>query len=267
LVKNDPKYDHDALFESQVDKELWDWGRPVGKYIQDCYVKSGMHDTLAKLLQEADKPPRFEFDVYGQVEDVPILCKPDCELIRKGVRIVLDWKVMGFAAKKSGISPKPGYRLCMDGYEAAKPSQSHGSSHEKYKPRMLDDLEINTWALEDSWPKWADQLAIYGWALGDGIVGDDTIYMIDQLVCKPRPKGYPLIRVANFRAQIRRSYQRYVADRLVKLWTAVESGHLFPELSRRESDWRLDVLNREAQCRRVKPESLMSRLSRPTFRG
>jgi len=265
--RRDPEYSEDALIESQVDEALWDWARPVGQYLMKCYTDSQMYGELCKLIWEADSEPRFEFDVYGQIEGVPIFGKPDCEFIRKGARILLDWKVMGFAAKKSGISPYQGYRLCRDGYNAPKPSQSHGNSHKKYKPRMLGDLEINTWALEDSCMKWADQLAMYGWVLGDGIVGDDTIYMIDQLVCKPMPKGYPLIRVANFRAQIRRSYQRHVADRLVKLWRVLESGHIFPELSREESDWRLDVLNKEAMCRRVKPNSLLSRLSRPDFRG
>lgn len=263
----DNEYSLDALMEDQVDEGMRDWAWPVGKYLFDCYKLSGMHQDLVRLIAEADTTPRFEFDVTGEIEGVPIFGKPDCEFTRKGTRIILDWKVMGFQGKKSGVSPYKGYRLCRDGYGGDKPSQSHGKTHAAYIPREVGDLELNTLCLEDSNDKWADQLCIYGWTLGNGEVGDDTVYMIDQLVCKPMPEGYPLIRVANFRARVRVSYQRYVADRLKRLWNAVQTEHIFQDLTKEESDQQMWILNETAKRARLRPNSPIARFSRPVFRG
>ncbi len=262
-------YSFEALFESQVEPHNRDWAREAGKYLKQCYHVSGMHDTLVDLLKGADEDPRFEFSVTGEILGVPILGKPDCEFVRKGRRVVLDWKVMGFCAKKSGISPAKGYRLCRDGFESDKPSRSHEQAHPKFRPMDVDGMEVNELCLEDSKTEWADQLSIYGWALGSGDLGDETIYMIDQLVGKPMPDQFNLIRVANFRAGIRPSYQQYVADRLVTCWNAVQSGHIFQDRSREESDAEVERLCDQAKRIRANPTSVFSRFCRPTtqFRG
>jgi hypothetical protein len=79
-------------------------------------------------------------------------------------------------------------------------------------------------------------------------VGDeDMVTCIDQLACKPTEDRFPLIRVAQHRCRISKDWQLKLKDRLVKCWGIIQSGHIFDDLSREESDARCEVLDMEKE--------------------
>ena len=60
---------------------------------------------------------------------------------------------------------------CRDGF-VGKQSKSHDTEHNAFLAYQHGDLTINTSYLEAANPPWADQLSLYGWALGEKI-GDE----------------------------------------------------------------------------------------------
>ena len=55
---------------------------------------TGAFDELLAMLHKSKEPPRFEFEVRGDIKGVPIVGKPDCRFIHEcGVHVILDWKV------------------------------------------------------------------------------------------------------------------------------------------------------------------------------
>jgi hypothetical protein len=246
---NDPKYEFPALFEAQVEKHNRDWALEEGRYIFECYKVAGAYDTLLGLLKLAIKPPRFEFEVRAEILGVPFLGKPDCQFILPGpVEVVHDFKVNGYCAK-SGTSPVKGYMICNDGFQAAngKQNKSHGQAHKQFRPIDVHGYTIDEGCLEDCDTGWADQLSMYGWALGQPI-GGNTVLSIDQIVAKPVPEGRPLLRVSSYRARVRKSYQEHLANRLKKCWEVVQSGHIFRDMSREDSDARMSLLDGQAMA-------------------
>lgn len=241
-----PEFEFDNLFVEQVDSHHRDWALPASLFTFDRYIESGAYDDLLAMLQKAKEPPQFEFTAMATVHGVPLLGKPDCRFIHEaGFAVILDWKVMGFASK-SGTSPTKYYQLCRDGYTAEKQSRSHGCAHKGYVPLDYHGFEINTSSMEDAKPMYADQISIYSWVSG-GEVGDDVVAAIDELVCRPGEE-FPLIRVSNLRARIAMVYQYALLHRIMACWEAIDSGHIFKDLSREESD---------AKCHRLSEIALM----------
>jgi hypothetical protein len=241
----DPKYEFEALFEAQVEPHNRDWAREEGEYIFECYKIAGQYDTLLALLQKSIEPPRMEFEVRTTIEGVPMLCKPDLRFVLPGpVKITHDFKVNGYCSK-SATSPNKGYMICTDGYKAAdgKQSKSHGTTHKQFQPIDFHGLTIDAGALEDCSTEWADQLSLYAWALGEKPGDPETVISVDQIVAKPVPESRPLLRVASFRARVRKSYQELLLKRLKTCWEVIQSGHIFRDLSREESDQRMKLLD------------------------
>lgn len=227
----------------QVEPHNRDWARGEGEYIYAAYVQSGFFDLLLQQLQQSKRPPRFEFEVRGFVQGVPVLCKPDCQFVTPAsVEVVHDWKVNGFCSK-SATSPCKGYALCMDGYIAAKQSKSHGTEHGQYLAYQHKDITINTTYLEASNPSWADQLSLYGWSLGEKIGDEDVVLSIHQTVAKAVPQCRPLLRVASYRARVAAEYQRKLVERLKRCWESITSGHIFLDMRREDSDARCAILD------------------------
>ena len=52
--------------------------------------------------------------------------------------------------------------------------------------------------------------------------------------------------MAAFRALVARDYQTTLAGRLKRCWDAITSGHVFPDLSREDSDARCGTLDAAA---------------------
>ncbi len=257
-----PGFDLDELFEKQVELQNRDWARGAGKYAFDCYLKSGAMLALMVELETAESEPRFEFTIQGDIAYsinlgisggenrtvegvVPLLGKPDLYYVTVGgSHIVYDFKVNGFCGN-SATSPKPGFTIIRDGWDHDdyKPSRGEGRAHKNCTLTNVDGILINeNIFFEDISDDWAVQLTIYGWELGVP-VEEPFVAGIEQLVAKPIGEEYPLIRVASHRAIISQEYQRNLCLRLHAMWSSIQSGYIFTDRTREESDAHCAVLD------------------------
>jgi hypothetical protein len=246
------------IFETQVELHNRPWALIHGKYVFDCYIKSG---ALAALMLELDTrvgDPQFEFTLQGTIttetciEGVPFLGKPDLKFVTAGGDIlVYDWKVNGYCSR-SATSPKRGYLSCNDSWQVhengVKQTRGNGNPHKDTIATMCRGITLDcAHYMEDIDQSWATQLAIYTWMLGAPI-GTKAIIGIDQLCCKPHPKANdghnPLIRVARFRARISEDFQKKVFNDAVECWNVIHSGHIFRDLSEAESYKKQQELDR-----------------------
>jgi hypothetical protein len=279
----EPKYEFQAIFESQVEPHNRDWALEEGRYVFECYVLTGAYDELLKELEQSKEPPRFEFSVDGVVGGVPLTGKPDCRFVHRcGVHVILDWKVKGYCSKY-GASPSKGYALCRDGYNAiklgidktkkepdGKQSRSHNTSHENYLACDHRGVIINSGYLEGCNSEYADQCSMYGWLLGEKVGDEDVVCCIDEIVCKYMGEdARPLLRVANHRARVKGDYQFKLLERAQSCWNAITSGYIFPEFTKEESDARCEVLDEMSvglQSSGTDLDNWFNEIARPRFR-
>jgi len=228
-------YDKDVIFESQVEKHNWDWARIAGQICFDKYRDCGALADLMSDLQKAVGPPRFEFSVEDFIEfngfEVPLLGKPDIYFINElGVRVIYDWKVNGYCSKRN-TSPMKGYICCRD---------LRNQDRYQHKDAVLGPYKgvtINVMmCLEDGNKEWADQLSIYSWLLGEPIGGENVVFGIDQIT------GPSCSRISSHRLRIKPAWQFNLAARACQIWEIVDSGHIFREMSREESDAKMQQL-------------------------
>ena len=193
---SDPRYELPTLFEAQVEPQNRDWALEEGKYVFDSYVLSGFYDEILALLRTAKEPPRFEFAVEAAINGVPFMGKPDCRFVTAGgVNVVHDWKCNGYCSKHT-TSPCRSYMRRRDGFVSGRPSKSHDAEHREFLACQHGDLTINTTYLESANTDWADQLSLYGWALGERIGDEDVVLSIHQVVAAPTD-ARPQLRVAS----------------------------------------------------------------------
>lgn len=263
----DPKYGYDALFEAQVEKHNRDFAGPDGDHVFDGYVYSGFYQELLDAVLASPTDPRFEFEIRAIIDGVPFLGKPDCLYTTPGgLTVVHDFKVNGYFGK-SNTSPTKGYMLCKDGYADKKPNKSNGKAHENFKPMTHMGTVIDAGALEDCKTDWADQLSLYGWALGCKIGDPNVVLSIDQCTAKPDPLGEtkPLLRFSKYKARVRKSYQELILKRLKKCWELINSDHLFRDLSKEDSAARMEILI--AQAENSHERDALGDAMVPAFRG
>lgn len=233
LVGKDPKFEFETLFEKQVESQNRDWAREHGKYAFDYYQKAGALADIMLELQQSIASPRFEFDVLGTVQHreknytVPLLGKPDVYFVNgEGCSVTLDFKVNGWLSPRT-VSPKPGYLKI----------RTHNSllgPHKECVPIMHRGMMINgSQYLDDIDEEWARQLTIYSLLCGADL-GDGYIVAIDQFACKPAGV-FPDIRIAQHRLRIRPEFQLSVMDTAQSIWDAINSDHIFRDLSKQES--------------------------------
>jgi hypothetical protein len=233
----DPQFELRALFESQVEKQNWDHAFQFGERCFDNYVATGAYDDLLTLMQGATSPPQFEFDARGTIDGVPLFGKPDCCFtLPNGIQVVLDWKVKGYCSKW-GASPSKHYRLCRDGLDWPKPSRSDGKTHKGYTPIDFHGLEIHSGGMEEGNKDWAVQLAIYSWLMGTEPGDENVVVCIDEIVSKSRQKEElpPLLRIAQHRSRISKSFQMEVLAGLKTLWNSIQTGWIRQDLTQEES--------------------------------
>jgi len=241
---SDPRFEFEAIFCDQVEEQNRDWARENGKYVFECYQKSGAYDELLNLLKQSKFSPQFEFKIEGTIEAVPLLGKPDLRFVHPdGAHVILDWKVNGYCSK-TATSPYKNYRLVRDGWDGT-PSRGANQAHKNYRPIIWKGIEIHDGWLEDANHDWADQLAIYSWLLGEPVGDENVVVCIDQIVAKPT-NSKPLLRVANHRARISNVHQQNLLARIKKCWEAITSGHIFADMSREENDARCSMLEQQA---------------------
>lgn len=263
------EYDLETLMEAQVDADCLPFAYRAGQHTFDRYKICGAYDELLEDLQTSDSPPKFEFTLMDEIGGVPLIGKPDCWYTRNDIQVVLDWKVMGYCSRHTQ-SPKKLYRYCRDtwGADAAKPTRGGAKAHPKYVELDHHGHKIGTHWLEDVDKKWADQIAIYSWMLGVDVGDESMVTCIDQLACKPHPDGdEPLIRVAQHRCRISSFWQHSLLGRLQDCWNTVNSGHIFSDLSREESDQQCKVLDLQNKCPSDEMDDFWAMVSEKPFRG
>lgn len=246
---SDPMFEFDAIFTEQVEEHNRDFTRKAGKHIFECYKLTRVYDELLALLQTSTEPPQFESKVEGLLDGtVPYLGKPDLRFVISPlgvtVRCVLDWKVKGYCSKY-GASPSKGYALCRDAY-GGKQSQSHLKEHKNYLAYDHHGFSINAGFMEACNEDYADQVSPYGWLLGEKIGDENVVVMIDEIVAKYMPDAQPLLRVANHRARVSHAHQLKLYARIKRCFDAIQSGHIFSDLSREDNDARCETLEQTA---------------------
>jgi hypothetical protein len=254
LTKMEPRFEFITIFETQVEPQNRTWALTNGKYLFDCYQKSGALADLMIELSNAMVAPRFEFEVEGRVaheevtDGIPLLGKPDVYYTSKGGKIVIrDWKVNGYCSE-GPTSPKKQYVMCRDGWDFTNrpPSKTHRNPHKDAQILKLDDILVNCACnLETIDPTWAAQLAIYGWVLGMK-PGEKFLVGIEQLTSSGQPEKY--IRVSSYSNHIGKDFQMNLLDEIKEIWRlilGVHSGEVpfFDGLSLLESKERCKALD------------------------
>jgi len=244
----DPAFEFDTIFTQQVEPHNRDAARAAGKEVFDFYKECGALADILLDLEGCVGKPRFETAIEGYVSavsvalgDVPLLGKPDIFFITKtGARVIFDWKVNGYYSNYN-VSPKPGYvRL------RSRDPKQNGKQHPKAMVMAHNGVKISvTHPLCTVEPDWAAQLAIYAWLLGED-VGAKFIVAIDQIAVGKDSFGGREFRVAQHRAIVTDKFQYDLFNKAHKAWYAIQSGHIFDELPRAESDARCLLLEQMA---------------------
>lgn len=267
----DGVYDLRSLFEKQVqNQEIRDWAWEAGMYAFNCYRTWGCYDELLRELEQSEEPPKFEFDLLGEIGGVPVIGKPDLWYVRN-VQVIYDWKVSGFCSRHPQ-SPKKLHKFCRDcwGEERAKQTRGGGQArpHKGYKEVDFHGHNIGQHCLSEVDKSWATQLTTYAWLSGVE-VGDPVVVGLDQLACRPSPdpegNRWPLIRVAQHRCQLSEDWQTATLARYQHAWAQIQSGHIFDDLSREDSDARCEILDMEQP--KMDDEDFWASLNERTFRG
>jgi len=249
--RKDPEFDLKNLLEQQVSEPHRVWATEHGQYVFNKYKECGALADLMIELELATHEPRFEFTVEDRVPHesvvggIPLLGKPDIYMITKnGDHVIYDWKVNGYCGKRM-TSPKKGYIKCRDTWPADvyKNSRNNGDPHKDAQLLSIGGIMINAaMHFEHVDTDWANQLSTYAWVLGEEI-GSPFIIGIEQLTARPIGTHYPLIRVATHRGRVSEEYQRVFIAQIAHVWNSVQSGHIFTDLSREESDDRCNKLD------------------------
>ena len=237
-----PEFELQTIFEAQVEEQNRDWAKLAGAHVFNQYVKSGALADLMLELSHATHEPRFEFTVTDDVAirggAVPLLGKPDVYFItRDSEHVIYDWKVNGYCGKRA-TSPKPGYTVIRGG-------RTSGLAHKDCQIMTKGGIDVNiATTLEVVDASWAAQLSIYAWILGED-VGAQFITGIDQIVAKPNGTDYPELRIATHRCHISKEFQTDLEDKIHKMWEQIKLGHIFDDMSRKDSDERCAVLENQ----------------------
>lgn len=256
-----------TLFEAQVEPQNREWAEPVGLHLLDEYRSCGAYDDLLDILRTATDI-KFETNAERMIEGVPMSGKPDCRFTLKPrdtvIRVILDYKVKGYCSKNT-TSPSKGYRICRDGTRWKKPSRNNGQCHDLYLAYDHHGFEVSAGSMESCNDEYADQLTLYGWLLGEEVGDDNVVVMIDELVAKPNgePGVLPLMRIANHRARVSKAHQQRLLERIKRCWDAIESGHIFSDLSREENDSRCELLDETATSLKGTGNDFFNECTRP----
>ncbi|MHC4371754.1 MAG: hypothetical protein ACYSW8_29415 [Planctomycetota bacterium] len=92
--------------------------------------------------------------------------------------------------------------------------------------------------MEEGNKDWAVQLAIYSWLMGTEPGDENVVVCIDEIVSKSRQKDQlpPLLRIAQHRSRISKSFQMEVLAGLKALWNSIQMGWIRQDLTQEESE-------------------------------
>lgn len=241
-------YEFATIFEAQVEPQCRDAALEMGRYLMDKYVQSGAYQTLICDILRSPAPVRMEFEVKKVVNGVPLLGKPDLQYLTPvGVHVISDWKVNG-SYSSHGVSPVQGYKTCRS--FDAKTRLWQPSSHKKYFSKKVKDLEVNMNCLSQFSPDWATQLTIYAWCLDEVPGHEDFVVRMEQFACRPggiRSDGSLQVKIATHMSTISPRFQMDVMKRLVEMWTSIEKGHIFTDMTLEQSRENQEMVEAKAR--------------------
>lgn len=249
LLGKRPEFEFTTIFEAQVESHNRDWAKQAGAICFDLYKKQGALNDLLYDMTGCVGLPRFEASLEGHITSVslskhgvPLLGKPDIFFIHKrGARVIFDWKVNGYCGPRM-TTPEPGYVRIR-----TNDPKTTGAKHPKAITIDLNGVKISAQHPLCCVNKaWAAQLSMYAWLLGEDI-GSDFIVAIDQLACGPDDFGGKEIRIAQHRSIVTPEFQKKTFKAAADCWATIQSGHIFDNLPRAESDARCEML--EGMCK------------------
>jgi hypothetical protein len=178
FYSDNPEYHFEHLFETQVEPHVRDDVYGLSKWLMDGYILSGAFDLLVRELEDHMAPPRFEVGIGRDVNGVPVYGKPDLYFINKlGIKVIYDWKVNGVFSKYS-TSPMKGYTWCWD------IRKDDIVRHKTCSLGNWHGIDINTtFSLNECNAKWADQLLMYSWLMGNTPGSTRAVFEYQQQLC------------------------------------------------------------------------------------
>lgn len=258
---SDPRFEFQTLFEAQVESHNRDWAIEHGKYAFDCYTRSGALADLLLELQEASEDPIFEIEVRGIVDgkrdgiqtvvgNMMLLGKPDLYFKNKeNHAVVRDWKVNGWCSNYAK-SPEKGFiKLRHSNGPTGHDGPYKGAIVSRYKGSQVNLAH----PLDEVNKDWAEQVAIYGWLLGEK-VGTGFLVGIDQLVCKPN-QPYPVVRIAEHRSVVSPDFQWALYGRAQHVWEVVNSDWIFRDMTKLESQEKCNMLDQRSNVLKDRAEN------------
>ena len=243
------------IIHDQCERQFWDKKHPHykaefdafiwGAELLEQYKISGALGDLMAMLRNAAALPKFEFTVTDKIVhkefgECVILGKPDVYFeTKEGAHIIFDFKCNSIMAK-SNTSPKKAFAKCSDGWVGGKQSRDNGSQHRDailmYEHGVLCNFAHK---FQDIDATWCDQTTAYSWLMGSP-VGGSIVVGIHQLVGqKTEPSELLKIRVAQHYYPVDADYQFDLLKKYCVMWEAVQSGHIFMDMSREDSDLKL----------------------------
>lgn len=241
------QYEFQTIFESQVEPQCRDEALKMGEFLFKRYVHSGAMKSLMDDINASPYAPQMEFQIEKEVNGVPLLGKPDLRYITPmGVHVIADWKVNG-AYSTWGVSPVQGFK-CSRSYDR-KTSSWKTESHKKYFPKQHGDIEVNINCLSDFSPDWATQLTMYAWCLGEEPGDENFVVRMEQFACRPggiRSDGELQTKIVTHMSNICGRFQMNVMQRLLEMWSALERGHIFTDMTLEQSIENCEMVEKKA---------------------
>ena len=93
---------------------------------------------------------------------------------------------------------------------------------------------------------WADQMSTYAWALGSGVGGIDFVVRIEGVACR-HPRAGMRVKCTTHMNQVSPQHQLQVMDEYKSIWNAIETNHIFNDMSQEDSVKRCQVLDLQAE--------------------
>jgi hypothetical protein len=216
-------YHLETLFKKQVDEEHQAWAWEAGGKLFLTYKDLGSFDELLAEINMATVKPQFEVPLQAEINGVPLKGYPDCFYRLPSTLVILDWKCNGYSGTRK-MSPCKNYIR----------ERPNGRSHKNVSVITEHGIELQNehcFSLTDE--KWASQMVIYGWMLGEPI-GSQFPVQIEQMLMEPDNT-----RSVTYRGYVSKEFQTKLITELGEAWDVIKSGHFYPELSLEDSNLKL----------------------------
>jgi len=237
------QFDRQKLFEDQVEEHIRDEVWEMATFLWDQYQLTGAYAALLADIVASPYAPEMEFTVKREVNGVPIMGKPDLRYVTKQfVHVVCDWKVNG-SYSNYGVSPVQGFQISRFFKKEALKTETH----KKYLPITYKDVEVNQNTLDTFSKDWATQLSMYAWCLGEEPGDEEYVVRMEQIAVRPRAAGGKTVKCVTHMSRIPQMFQLGVMKRIMDCWNAIETGHIFTDLTLEQSIEHCELIDRKLQ--------------------